>query len=97
MNDVSRTPHIQILAIDGQCFVMARLVVASDKFVRLKLTDAIVEVVRFDANEITINFKGTNLVMQHYEVSGLTPEEAAGAEKRSPGLHLWGQKLFSFI
>jgi hypothetical protein len=64
---------------------MAKNAEASDKFVRLKLIDAVVEVVGFDPKEITVNFKGKNLVLKHNEVSGLTPEEAAAAAKRISG------------
>jgi hypothetical protein len=53
-----------------------------DKFVRLKLTGEIVEVLSSDAKEITINFRGQNLTLHHHEVSRLTPEEAAEAAKR---------------
>jgi hypothetical protein len=53
-----------------------------DKFVRLNLTDEIVEVVSGDSNEITINYKGRHLTLRHSEVSRITPEEAAAAASR---------------
>ena len=49
------------------------------KFVRLKLTNEIVEVVGFDSSDVVINYKGRNLTMAHYEVSRITHEEAAAA------------------
>lgn len=52
---------------------------AVSKFVRLNLTGEIVEVVGFDSTEIMINYRGQNLTMAHYEVSRITPEEAAAA------------------
>lgn len=54
---------------------------AFGKFVRINLTGEIVEVVSFDLTEITISFKGRNLIMNHYEVSRITPEEAAAATR----------------
>ncbi len=53
---------------------------AFGKFVRLNLTGEIVDVVSFDSTEITVNFRGRSLVMAHYEVSRVTPEEAAAAK-----------------
>jgi hypothetical protein len=50
------------------------------KFVRLKLTGEIVEVVCFDYAEITITFKGHNLVMKHHEVSRLVPDEIKASD-----------------
>ena len=58
---------------------------AFGKFVRLKLTGDIVEVVSFDSTDITIKFKGQNLTMEHYEVSRIAPEEAAAMAKCIPG------------
>jgi hypothetical protein len=53
------------------------------KFVRLKLTSEIVEVVGCDSSEIMINYKGRTLTMSHYEVSKVTPEEGVTAAKKS--------------
>jgi hypothetical protein len=53
------------------------------KFVRLHLTGESVEVVSFDSNEITVKYKGKDLVMSHHEVSLLTPEEQAAAKRIS--------------
>jgi hypothetical protein len=55
---------------------------AFGKFVRLNLIGEIVEVVGFDSTDITVNYKGKNLTMEHYEVSRVTPEEAAAAARR---------------
>jgi hypothetical protein len=56
------------------------------KFVRLNLIGEIVEVLSFDSTEITVNYHGKNLTMEHYEVSRVTPEEAAtAAAKRISG------------
>jgi hypothetical protein len=53
------------------------------KFVRLNLSGEIVEVVDFDLTEITINFRGKNLTLKHYDVSCLTPQEAEAAKLNS--------------
>jgi hypothetical protein len=53
------------------------------KYVRLKVGGEIVEVVSFDFTEITINFRGKNLTLKHYDVSCITPEEEAAAAKRN--------------
>jgi hypothetical protein len=55
------------------------------KFVRLKLTGEIVEVVCFDSAEITITFKGHNLVMKHNEVSRLRPDEMRASDNSGSG------------
>jgi hypothetical protein len=52
------------------------------KFVRLNLIGEIVEVVDCDSTEITINYKGRQFTLDHYEVSRITPEEAAVAAHR---------------
>jgi hypothetical protein len=46
-----------------------------DQFVRLNLTGEIVEVVTLDSTEITISYRGRNVVMKHHEVTHITPEE----------------------
>jgi hypothetical protein len=56
------------------------------KFVRLKLTGEIVEVVCFDSAEITINFKGNSLVMKHHEVCRLRPDEMKASDNHNSGL-----------
>jgi hypothetical protein len=66
---------------------MAKLAQPFSKFVRLKLTGEIVEVVGFFCSDIIVTYKGKELPMAHYEVSWLTHEEAAAA-KRSSGLDL---------
>jgi hypothetical protein len=58
------------------------------RFVRLKLIGEIVEVLDCDSTDITIDFKGNILTMDHDEVSRITPEEAAAAEKRLADLDL---------
>jgi hypothetical protein len=59
------------------------------KFVRLNLIGEIVEVVHVDSTEITVNYKGALLTMEHYEVSRVTPEEEiAAAVKRISSLDL---------
>jgi hypothetical protein len=58
---------------------------ALDKFVRLNLIGEIVEVVGFDSTNITVKYRGKNLTMEHYEVSRVTPEEAAVAARRISG------------
>jgi hypothetical protein len=49
------------------------------KFVRPKLIGEIVEVVSFDSEEVTIDFKGQNVTLKHYEVSCITSEETEAA------------------
>jgi hypothetical protein len=62
---------------------------AHGKFVRLKLTGEIVEVMGFDSDNIMINYRGQTLTMRQHEVSCLSPEEAAKlGEKGSSGLDL---------
>jgi hypothetical protein len=62
---------------------------ASDKFVRLRLTGEIVEVVGFDSGDIMINYRGQTLTMCPYEISRISPEEAAmPGEKRTSVLDL---------
>jgi hypothetical protein len=55
------------------------------KFIRLNLTGEIVEVVGFNSTDITINFKGKILTMEHYEVSRITHEEELVAARRISG------------
>ena len=45
------------------------------KFVRLKLTGQIVEVNEYDAKDVTINYKGTELTLRRNEISRITAEE----------------------
>ena len=45
------------------------------KFVRPKLIGEIVEVVSFDSEEVTIDFKGQNVTLKHYEVSCITSKK----------------------
>jgi hypothetical protein len=52
------------------------------KFVRLNLIGEVVEVLSFDSTDITVNYKGKILTMEHYEVSRLTPEEETTAARR---------------
>jgi len=52
------------------------------KFVRLKLTDEIVEVVTSDSDSITVNFKGQHIILRHTEVYRLSPEEQSIHEQR---------------
>jgi hypothetical protein len=52
------------------------------KFVRLNLVREIVEVVSVDSTGITVKFYGKKLTMEHREVSLVTPEEVAVAERR---------------
>jgi hypothetical protein len=62
---------------------------AFEKFVRLKLTGEIVEVLGFDSSDIMINYRGKTLTMGPHEVSRISPEEVAAlGEKRPPGLDL---------
>jgi hypothetical protein len=59
------------------------------RFVRLNINGEIVEVLGCDSSDITINFKGNILTMDHDEVSRITSEEAAvAAEKHLDGLDL---------
>jgi hypothetical protein len=58
---------------------------AFGKFVRLNLTDEVVEVFDCNSTEIIINFKGKKLTMAHHQVSWVTPEEAARAAKHILG------------
>lgn len=68
---------------------MEKLAETYGRFVRLKLTGEIVEVVGFDSGEIMINFRGMTLTMCPYEISRISPEEAAMlGEKRSSSLDL---------
>jgi len=53
------------------------------KFVRLNLIGEIAEVLSFDSTDITVNYKGKILTMEHYEVSRLTPTEEATASRFS--------------
>lgn len=52
------------------------------EFVRLKLTNEIVEVVSCDSNTVTVNFKGQPIVFRHDEVYRLPPEEQSVQEQR---------------
>jgi hypothetical protein len=72
---------MQITAKDEMLCPMAKQYRAFGKFVRLNLIGAIVEVVDCNSTEIIVNYKGTTLRMSHYEVSRITPEESAAAEK----------------
>ena len=65
---------------------MAKKTETFDKFVRLKLTGEIVEVVCFDSAAITINFKGNSLVMKHHEVCRLRPDEMKALDNHNSGL-----------
>lgn len=58
------------------------------KFVRVKLINEIVEVVSFDSDGITVNFRGQNIKLSLYDVSHVTPEEAAEAANRISNLDL---------
>jgi len=58
---------------------MAKELEEFDKFVRLNVTGKIVEVLGHNSTEIVINYKGTNLILKHYEVSTIAPEEAVAA------------------
>jgi hypothetical protein len=51
------------------------------KFVRLNLTGEIVEVVNYTKSEITIRFKGKDLVMSHGDISRIAADEASKHEK----------------
>jgi hypothetical protein len=87
--DVSRTPHIQTQRKYEILADMGKNTEASDKFVRVKLTGEIVEVVGFDSADIMINYRGKTLTMGPHEISRISPEEAAAlAEKRNSGLDL---------
>jgi hypothetical protein len=86
MNDISRIPHIQNTVIAGHSFVVAKQEESFGKFVRLKLTGEIVEVVCFDSDAITINFKGHSLVMKHHEVCHLRPDEIKALDNHNSGL-----------
>jgi hypothetical protein len=87
--DDSITPHIQTHRKYEILPDMANGTEAFDKFVRLKLTGEIVEVVGFDSGDIMINYRGQTLTMCPSEISHISPEEAARlGEKRSSGLDL---------
>ena len=59
------------------------------RFVRLRLTGEIVEVVGFDSGEIMINYRGQTLTMGQHEITRISPEEAATrGEKGRSGLDL---------
>jgi hypothetical protein len=51
------------------------------KFVRLNLIGEVAEVLSFDSTDITVNYKGKIMTMEHYEVSRLTPEEETMASR----------------
>jgi hypothetical protein len=51
------------------------------RFVRLKLTDEIVEVKQWASNSLTIEFKGQSITLRHDEVRHLPPEEQSVYEQ----------------
>ena len=85
----SRTPHIQTQGKYEILHEMSKLAETYGKFVRLKLTGEIVEVVGLDSGDIMINYRGQTLTMGPHEISRISPEEAAMlGEKRNSGLDL---------
>lgn len=73
------------------CAILAAMAkqIESDRFVRLKLTGEIVEVVGIDSGDVMINFRGQTLFMAPHQVSCISPEEAATlGEKPSSFLDL---------
>ena len=65
---------------------MAKQYHALGKFVRLNLNGEIGEVLDCNSTEVIVKCKGTTFITSPHEVSRITPEEAAAAEKRLPGL-----------
>jgi hypothetical protein len=55
------------------------------RFVRLNRNGEIVEVLGYNSIEMVVNYKGAILTMSHDEVSRITTEEAAAAEKPMSG------------